>query len=111
MLTFLITILAVTILLVVDRHYSLSKEPIKYTNLDWEICRDGMGYDKEYYGRIYTVIKNKVKTVYTTRNFRKDFDAVDFTRRIYHTMRTEYGLADISEDHPYPKRIDIVDLL
>ena len=69
MLVFTLTILAVVALLVLDRLYP---------------------------GRIYSVIKNKIKIVYTTRTFYSNADAKEFTRKIYNTMREEFGLPSTS---------------
>ena len=97
MLVFLITIVTVIGLLILDRLYPEAKEPIKYTNLDWEIIRTGPGYYPRFYGRIYSVVKNRIKVVYDTRMFDYHGDAEEFTKKIYHTMRTEYGLTDMPE--------------
>lgn len=93
MLVFLITVLVVAALLALDRFYPKLKEPIKYTNLDWEILTR-INYGKEYRGRIYSVVKNRIKTVYVTRPFFSKSEAEEFTKKIYKTMRSEYGLAN-----------------
>lgn len=97
MLVFLVTVIVVAGLLILDRSYPASREPDKYTNLDWEIIRTGYSYDVRFYGQIYSVMKNKIKIVYNTRNFRQRNDAERFTKKIYRTMRTEYGLTDVPE--------------
>lgn len=98
MLVFTLTILAVVALLVLDRLYPTVRESVKYTNLDWEILSkwDYSTSTKCYYGRIYSVIKNKIKIVYTTRTFYSNADAKEFTRKIYNTMREEFGLPSTS---------------
>lgn len=98
MLVFLVTVIVVAGLLALDRLYPASREPDKYTNLDWEIIRTGYGYDAQFYGHIYSVVKNKIKTVYNTRNFNQRDDAEKFTKKIYRTMRTEYGLVEELEN-------------
>lgn len=94
MLVFLVTVIVVAGLLALDRFYPASREADKYTNLDWEIIYTGYGYDSKYYGRIYSVVRNKIKIVYTTRSFYQRHEAEEFTRKIYRTMRTEYGLVN-----------------
>lgn len=95
MLVFLVTVIVVAGLLALDRFYPASRETNKYTNLDWEIIYTGYDYyDSKYYGRIYSVVKNKIKIVYTTRSFYQRHEAEEFTRKIYRTMRAEYGLVD-----------------
>lgn len=96
MLVFLLTILTVIALLVLDRLYPTTRKPVKYTNLDWEIISKWEYGTEYYYGRIYSVIKNKIKIVYTTRAFHSDRDAKDFTRKIYNTMREEFGLPRVN---------------
>lgn len=99
MLVFLITVLAVVILLALDRSYpNKNKEPIKYTNLDWEVIRDGYysGYT-HYYGHIYSVVKNKVVSVYKSKGFDSETKAKEYIKKIYQTMRAEYGLADVPD--------------
>lgn len=98
MLVFLVTVIVVAGLLILDRLYPEPKEPDKYTNLDWEVIRTGHGYDAQFYGHIYSVVKNKIKTVYNTRNFKYSDDAKKFTEKIYRTMRTEYGLVEELEN-------------
>ena len=97
MLVFLVTVIVVAGLLALDRSCPANREPKKYTNLDWEIIRTGYGYDAQFYGRIYSVVKNKIETVYNTRNFDQRNEAGKFTKKIYRTMRTEYGLTDVQE--------------
>lgn len=92
MLVFLLTILTVIALLVLDRLYPTIRKLVKYTNLDWEILSKWEYGTKYYYGQIYSVVKNKIKIVYTTRTFYSDEDAKAFTRKIYNTMREEFGL-------------------
>lgn len=99
MLVFLITVLVVAALLALDRFYPKLKEPIKYTNLDWEILTITEYYSTKYQGHIYSVVKNKIKTVYTTRLFFHKSEAEEFTKKIYRTMRSEYGLVDEIATH------------
>lgn len=96
MLFFLLTILVVIALLMLDRLYPTIREPVKYTNLDWEILSKWEFGIEYYYGRIYSVVKNKIKIVYTTREFHSERDAKEFTRKIYKTMREEFGLPGVS---------------
>lgn len=97
MLVFLVTVIIVAGLLALDRFYSVYKNKPKYTNLDWEI----LCYKYNFYGHIYSVVKNKVKTVHITRNFMdKDVTEV-YTKKIYHVMRAEYGLANETSEKNY----------
>lgn len=97
MLTFLVTIIVVIGLLALDRFYSVYKNKSKYTNLDYEVllCK------YNFYGHIYSVVKNKVKTVYVTRSFVDKTVAEVYTKKIYHTMRAEYGLVNETSEKNY----------
>lgn len=95
MLVFLITVLVVAALLALDKWSSKPKEPIKYTNLDWEIIYDGY-YEREshYHGRIYSVVKNKVVNVYDSKSFTSKTDAEKYIKKICQAMRSEYGIVE-----------------
>lgn len=95
MLVFLITVLVVAALLALDKWSSKPKEPIKYTNLDWEIVYDGY-YERNthYYGRIYSVVKNKVVNVYDSKIFTDKMAAEKYIKKICSTMRSEYGIVE-----------------
>lgn len=91
MLVFLITVLVVVILLILDRIFPKVMVPTKYTNLDWEVLSCNT-YSEQYYGRIFSVIGNNVKTVYKSRCFYDRKDAEKFISKICRTMKSEYGI-------------------
>lgn len=99
MLVFLITVLAVVVLLALDRFYpNKNEEPIKYTNLDWEVICDGYYSGHTHYcGHIYSVVKNKVVSVYKSKGFYTETKAKEYIKKIYQTMRAEYGLVDVPD--------------
>ncbi len=111
MIVFFVTVLAVAALLTLDRVYSNKpKEPIKYTNLDWEIVDDGYyDHDCHYYGRIYSVVKNKVVTVYESKIFTKSSQAKEYIQKIYPAMCAEYGLLDTHKSSIYESQLKNID--
>lgn len=93
MIASLVTILIVILVLTIDKFYLTSKEPKKYTNLNYEIVQ-GISYLSKYCGRIYTVKGDKVKYIYETREFTNFQDAKTFTLNVYKAMREEFGLSN-----------------